>query len=257
MKRVKTGFTLIELLVVIAIIAVLMGILMPALRRVREQGKRMTCRNQVRQQCVALLMYAQQNDNKMPLMTFGGGEWLWDLSYFATDAIIENGGERKLFRCLSNQVNTDDDTYWRYSENRNFYGSGLSTPEPAATEERQKNYRVTSYCYLMETKSGRGEIFGPGEPGARKDPDPIRRFIKTTVQVGSHGQMEFVLDTVIKYPDGWIVEDRLADWAQGTNHMKQEKPDGGNIAFLDGHANWRNFDEMYERYSIQGVNFWW
>ena len=42
MKK-KEGFTLIELLVVIAIIAVLMAILMPALNRVKEQGKRATC----------------------------------------------------------------------------------------------------------------------------------------------------------------------------------------------------------------------
>jgi prepilin-type N-terminal cleavage/methylation domain-containing protein/prepilin-type processing-associated H-X9-DG protein len=258
MKRPKTGFTLIELLVVISIIAVLMGILMPALRRVREQGKRLSCKNQVRQQCMSLLMYAQENDNKMPLVTFGGGQWLWDLSYFATDAIIENGGERKLFRCLSNQTNTDEDTYWRYSEASNFYGSGLDSPEPIETEARQQNYRVTSYCYLMETKSGRGDIFAPSEPGAGKDQDPMRRFIKSTIQVGSHGRMEFVLDTLIQYGDGsWMAANNLADWAQGTNHMKGEKPDGGNIAFLDGHAVWRNFDQMYERYSVQGVSFWW
>ena len=39
----RRGFTLIELLVVIAIIAVLMAILMPALRRVKEQGKMISC----------------------------------------------------------------------------------------------------------------------------------------------------------------------------------------------------------------------
>ncbi|MCF7974137.1 MAG: type II secretion system GspH family protein [Phycisphaerae bacterium] len=256
MKRKDKGFTLIELLVVIAIIAVLMGILMPALRRVREQAKRTSCSNNVRQQCMALLMYAQQNDGKMPLTTFGGGQWLWDMSYFATDAVVDNGGERKLFRCLSNQTNTDEDAYWRYSEARNFFASGLDSPEPTGTQERQQHYRVTSYCYLMETHSGRGRIFADGEPGSRV-PDPLRKFVKTTIQAGSHGRMEFVLDTVINYPDGWIVSDRLADWAQGTNHMRGDKPDGGNIAFLDGHAAWRHFEAMYERYSIQGVVFWW
>lgn len=255
MKLTKNAFTLIELLVVIAIIALLMGILMPALQRVRQQVKKIVCSNQVRQQTVALLMYAQQNEGKMPLMTFGGGEWLWDISYFATDAIINNGGERKIFHCPSNPVDTNVDTYWRYSEDRNFYGSGLDTPEPTSDEDRQNNWRVVGYSYLMETKSGRGNIFAAGEPGSRV-PDPRRRFIKTTTQVGHHGEMELVIDTVIKYSDGWAQPDRYAHWAQGTSHMEKGKPDGGNMGFLDGHASWRHFEDMYERYEM-GVSFWW
>ena len=85
MKRTKKGFTLIELLVVIAIIALLMAILLPSLNRAREQTRRTVCGNQVRQQSLSLLLYAQQNDSKMPFASYGGGEWLWDVSYFATD----------------------------------------------------------------------------------------------------------------------------------------------------------------------------
>ncbi len=60
------GFTLIELLVVIAIIALLMGILMPALSRARKQGRDVYCLNNLRQMGVALQMYTQEYDDFIP-----------------------------------------------------------------------------------------------------------------------------------------------------------------------------------------------
>lgn len=61
----RTGFTLIELLVVIAIIALLMGILMPALQAVKEQGQRATCLSNLRQLMIAWIMYADSNEDKI------------------------------------------------------------------------------------------------------------------------------------------------------------------------------------------------
>jgi len=62
----KRAFTLIELLVVIAIIALLMAILIPALQRAREQGTRAVCLNNLRQLTTAWIMYADNNDDKIP-----------------------------------------------------------------------------------------------------------------------------------------------------------------------------------------------
>ncbi len=63
--QIKKAFTLIELLVVIAVIAVLMAILMPALNRAREQGKRMACSNTLRQLGLAWILYADENDDRL------------------------------------------------------------------------------------------------------------------------------------------------------------------------------------------------
>jgi prepilin-type N-terminal cleavage/methylation domain-containing protein/prepilin-type processing-associated H-X9-DG protein len=60
--RTRKGFTLIELLVVIAIIALLMGILMPALMRAKEHGKRTVCCNNVRTLGMANTVYADECD---------------------------------------------------------------------------------------------------------------------------------------------------------------------------------------------------
>ena len=61
--RKQKGFTLIELLVVIAIIAILLAILIPALNRVKEQGKRAVCLSNLKQLTLAWILYADENDD--------------------------------------------------------------------------------------------------------------------------------------------------------------------------------------------------
>jgi len=89
MKTGREGFTLIELLVVIAIIALLMGILMPALSRARDQAKEAICRTNLKSLHMGLELYA--NDNEGYACTYSSTT----VFIKAVDRYVENMNETR------------------------------------------------------------------------------------------------------------------------------------------------------------------
>lgn len=119
--KTERAFTLLELLVVIAIIGILAALLLPALARVKEQGKATVCLSNLRQAGFALQLYTQDNNNRLPFMRDKSLTTTNELP--APDQVLSNHlGNVNVLRCPSDDQLLFEKTGCSYSWNNLLNG---------------------------------------------------------------------------------------------------------------------------------------
>ena len=137
--RKQPGFTLIELLVVISIIAVLMGILMPSLKKARDQARTAVCKSNLTQWGKIFYLYTHDNDNKFMVWknsnTPGGGTWLVPLRPYHK----ESG---KIRSCPTTRLTMEEGE---------LNPARMSWSTTVDDKEYRNSYGINNWCYNLRT----------------------------------------------------------------------------------------------------------
>jgi prepilin-type N-terminal cleavage/methylation domain-containing protein/prepilin-type processing-associated H-X9-DG protein len=213
----KRGFTLVELLVVIGIIAVLVGILLPALNKARQQARKVECAARLRELANVVHMYANENRGRvLPGSRTGNTDehTIW-LGREVFDQILRNTGRRETVSC-ANLVDT----------------------QPS---DRPPMGWVIGYAYL----GGREKTMK-----AHGWTSPIK--ISQNASLALFADMNDWSPT-----EGWTAIAHTKKGSGGfypvTGGASPEALNsaGGNVAYLDGSVQWRALGEMqtYDTFS--------
>jgi prepilin-type N-terminal cleavage/methylation domain-containing protein/prepilin-type processing-associated H-X9-DG protein len=214
------GFTLIELLTVIAIIAVLAALLLPALARVKEKGRRTACTQNLRQLGLSLALYVNDNQDMLPPPQQPSGHWPTQLQ--------RNYTSLRLLVCPS-----DTDTV-----------ATPVSPRLANADLAPRSYLINAFADYYASLLGQTDtmpVWTTTPSYLRMKISEIEHPIETIVFGEKASASEAYEVNIFQSPTGSYLND-LAENRHG-NPAHGLKAGGSNVAMADGHIQYLPWGE--------------